>query len=213
MAPAFSIRSAYVQKKSTTRFFRALTPPKVLTQPGLKSNKSFIAVGTPWRGPKAAPAISACSASLARLRASSNPRYTKAFRLVLRCSIRSMNASTTSTGESWWRRMRIASSVAVTYASSSDRAISRSFLIDLEVEVMQKFLTHNDILAHYMMPKRAVPNSYNAGSRPPDEISSLTQRARSWFSPLPISDPSVHLHIATQTEVWPALYLDALPIS
>ena len=48
-------------------------PPSVLIQPGLKSNRSLIAVGTPCSAPRAAPDISACSAALAADLASSNP--------------------------------------------------------------------------------------------------------------------------------------------
>jgi len=92
---------------------RALTPPKVAGQPGVKSNRSLIAVGTPCSTPSSTPDPSACSASRARCRASSKPRYTKAFRCWFLSSIRSMKASTTSTGDNSRRLIRPASSVAV----------------------------------------------------------------------------------------------------
>ena len=63
--------------------------------------------------PKLGPDTSACSASRARWRASSNPKHTNAFRLWFLASIRLMKASTTSTGDSSRRRIRPASSVAV----------------------------------------------------------------------------------------------------
>ena len=47
IAPARSIRSAQTHQKSGTKSLRARTPPNVEGQPGLKSNRSFIAVGTP----------------------------------------------------------------------------------------------------------------------------------------------------------------------
>ncbi len=46
-------------------------PPKVVTQPGLKSKQSFMAIGTPWNGPIASPRMIAASAAFAALRASS----------------------------------------------------------------------------------------------------------------------------------------------
>ena len=113
IAPACSMRSANAQWKSATKSLSARTPPKVLFQPGLKSNRSFSAQGTPCRGPSSAPDISACSAARARALASSKPKWTKAFRLGLRASIRAMKASTTSTGDSSRRRIRNASSVAL----------------------------------------------------------------------------------------------------
>src|SRR5215218_1232291 len=47
IAPARSMRSAHAHQKSGTNSLRARTPPNVDGQPGLKSNRSFIAVGTP----------------------------------------------------------------------------------------------------------------------------------------------------------------------
>ena len=113
MAPAFSTRSANGQYHWATQSFIARIPPKVNGHPGLKSNRSLIAVGTPCNGPSAAPPASAFSASFAALRASSNPLKTKALRLGLRLSMRVISASTASTGEKSRRRMRIAVSVAL----------------------------------------------------------------------------------------------------
>src|SRR5271156_4288213 len=90
MAPAFSTRSANTQCQPATQSFIALTPPNVKGQPGLKSNRSLIAEGTPCNGPVAAPDITACSAALAAFRASSKPSKTKALRLGLRRSMRAM---------------------------------------------------------------------------------------------------------------------------
>jgi len=69
--PRLSIRSAKTQEAFTVKFFSARMPPKVAGQPGLKSNRSLIATGTPCRGPKGSPASTAFSASRARARASS----------------------------------------------------------------------------------------------------------------------------------------------
>jgi hypothetical protein len=113
IAPARWIRSANAQETSRLKSLSARTPPKVAGQPGWKSNRSLIAVGTPCSTPSSAPDTSACSASRARWRASSNPEYTNAFRLRFLASIRSMKASTSSTGDSSRRRIRPASSVAV----------------------------------------------------------------------------------------------------
>ena len=46
-------------------------PPNVHGQPGLKSNRSLIAVGTPCSGPSSSPAVTARSASRAAARAPS----------------------------------------------------------------------------------------------------------------------------------------------
>src|SRR5262245_782207 len=46
-APARSMRSAKRQWKLVTWFASARTPPNVAGQPGLKSNRSLIATGTP----------------------------------------------------------------------------------------------------------------------------------------------------------------------
>jgi hypothetical protein len=113
IAPACWIRSANAQEMSRVKSLSARMPPKVAGQPGWKSNRSLIAVGTPWSTPSSAPDTNACSASRARWRASSNRKHTKAFRLGFRASTRSMKASTTSTGDSSRRRIRPASSVAV----------------------------------------------------------------------------------------------------
>src|SRR5918911_4152341 len=67
IAPARSIRSAHAHQKSGRKSFSARTPPKLDGQPGLKSNRSFIAVGTPWRGPSSSPEVSVRSASRAPL--------------------------------------------------------------------------------------------------------------------------------------------------
>ncbi len=74
IAPAASIRSAHMQRASMTWSRSAGMPPSVAGQPGLKSNRSLIAVGTPCSGPSASPAASAASAARARSRASSKPR-------------------------------------------------------------------------------------------------------------------------------------------
>ncbi len=46
-------------------------PPKVVTQPGLKSKQSFMAIGTPCRAPTLSPRMIAASAAFAAFRASS----------------------------------------------------------------------------------------------------------------------------------------------
>ena len=51
MPPACSTRSAHTQYASITRSLSARIPPIVLIQPGLKSNRSFIAAGTPCSRP------------------------------------------------------------------------------------------------------------------------------------------------------------------
>jgi hypothetical protein len=113
IAPARWIRSANAQEMSRVKSLSARMPPKVAGQPGWKSNRSLIAVGTPCSTPSSVPDTNACSASRARWRASSKPRQTRAFRLGFLASIRSTKASTTSTGDSSRRRIRAASSVAV----------------------------------------------------------------------------------------------------
>ena len=95
-----------------TWFLRVRIPPKVEGQPGLKSNRSFIADGTPCSGPRVVPAVMAASAARALSMAWSKSVNTKALRLGLRFSMRSMVAVISSTGESSRRRMRPASSVA-----------------------------------------------------------------------------------------------------
>src|SRR3954447_12674181 len=119
IAPACSARSANAQYVSSLKSRSAGMPPNVAGHPGLKSNRSLIAAGTPCNRPTASPLSNAPSASSAAARASSKPRYTSAFKLGLRASMRSIVASSTSTGDSSRRRTRPASSTTVMYASSS----------------------------------------------------------------------------------------------
>ena len=51
IAPAASMRSTHEQLKSGVKLASAGTPPNVEGHPGLKSKRSFIAVGTPCSGP------------------------------------------------------------------------------------------------------------------------------------------------------------------
>src|SRR5258708_14829535 len=88
IAPALSMRSAKTQCQLATQSLIARTPPKVKGHPGLKSNRSLMAVGTPCRGPVAAPDMTEASAALASRRASAQPLNTKAFELGLRRSMR-----------------------------------------------------------------------------------------------------------------------------
>ena len=95
-------------------FLSARTPPKVVGQPGLKSNRSLIAAGTPCSGGSSAPLITAASAFFASARAPSKSVKISALRLGLRVSIRAMVASISSTGDTCLERMRSASSAALT---------------------------------------------------------------------------------------------------
>ena len=113
------MRSAKTQCQLATQPLIALTPPKVNGQPGLKSKRSLIAEGTPCKGRKSAPDMTAASAAMASRRASSKPLNTNALRVGLRRSMRAMQASTISTGDRFRRRTRSAISAALTYASSS----------------------------------------------------------------------------------------------
>src|SRR2546430_8043101 len=88
IAPARSIRSEYGQYASMTWLRSVRIPPKVDGQPGLKSKRSFIAVGTPCRGPRVAPEVTADSAARDLPKAWTKSVNTKAFRLGLRCSMR-----------------------------------------------------------------------------------------------------------------------------
>ncbi len=124
IAPSRSTRSTNTQRASMTVPASARTPPNVDGQPGLKSNRSFIAVGTPCSGPSSTPSITSRWARRARSRASSNPRWTNAPMSGSRCSMRSMVASMTSTGDSCRLRMRSASSVTDRYASSSGSVVT-----------------------------------------------------------------------------------------
>ena len=72
-APAFSTRSAKTQRASTLKSFSARTPPNVAGQPGLKSNRSLMAVGNPCSGPSSAPERTASSADALRYAPRRNP--------------------------------------------------------------------------------------------------------------------------------------------
>src|SRR2546429_9987210 len=87
IAPARSIRSEYGQYASMTWSRSVRIPPKVDGQPGLKSNRSFIAVGTPCRGPRVAPEVTADSAARALSMAWPESGNTKAVRLGFPCAI------------------------------------------------------------------------------------------------------------------------------
>ena len=123
IAPARSIRSAQMQLKSNTCSRSAGMPPYVAGQPGLKSNRSLIAVGTPCSGPSGAPEATAASASRARARASSNAWCTKALRLGSRSSMRAIVASSSSTAES--RRSRTASASSMVDIQASSVIVTR----------------------------------------------------------------------------------------
>src|SRR4029077_12340095 len=110
-----------------TWFLSLRIPPKVDGQPGLKSNRSFIAVGTPWSGPRVASDATAASAARALSMAWSKSVNTKAFRLGFRCSMRRIVAVISSTGESSRRRMRAASSPAEVQELSSLCAMGLNF--------------------------------------------------------------------------------------
>ena len=69
--PASSMRSQKPQRAGIENSRRAGMPPKVAGQPGLKSKRSFRAVGTPCSGPSGSPSLSARCAACARSRASS----------------------------------------------------------------------------------------------------------------------------------------------
>ena len=86
-------------------------PPKVVTQPRLKSKQSFIAKGRPCRGPTLSPRMIAASAAFAAFRASSYPKMMSALIFGLCASMRAMALSTASTGEISLRRI-LAASVA-----------------------------------------------------------------------------------------------------
>src|SRR5438046_7494717 len=88
IAPARSIRSEYGQYASMTWSRSVRIPPKVDGQPGLKSKRSFIAVGTPCRGPRVAPEVTADSAARALSMARSKSVNKKAFSLGFRLSMR-----------------------------------------------------------------------------------------------------------------------------
>ena len=119
IAPARSIRSAQMQLTSSVLSRSAGMPPNVAGQPGLKSNRSLIAVGTPCSGPSGAPEATAASASRARARDSSKARCTNALRLGSRSSIRASVASSSSAHESRRSRIARASPAAGIQASSS----------------------------------------------------------------------------------------------
>src|SRR6202165_5141211 len=78
-----------------------------------------MAAGTPCSGPRAAPVARAASAARALSRACPKSRWTKALRLGLRRSMRSMVEVISSTGDSSCWRMRRASSAADDQAVSS----------------------------------------------------------------------------------------------
>ena len=112
IAPAASMRSTHEQLKSIVRSWSAGMPPNVDGQPGLKSKRSFIAVGTPCSGPIGPPLMSVLSAARARSSASSIARWTNAFSVGLRASIRRAAACTASTGEICRARIAAATSAA-----------------------------------------------------------------------------------------------------
>src|SRR6266576_6681346 len=105
----------------------ARIPPKVAGQPGLKSKRSFMAVGTPCSGPSVSPDVTAASAARALSIAWSKSVNTKALRLGLRRSMRWMVELISSTGDSSRRRMRPARSAAEVQELSSRPAIGVNF--------------------------------------------------------------------------------------
>src|SRR5438445_3076260 len=105
----------------------ARIPPKVDGQPGLKSKRSFMAVGTPCSGPSASPDVTAASAARALSMAWSKSVNTNALRLGLRRSMRWMVELISSTGDSSRRRMRPARSAADVQELSSGPAIAVNF--------------------------------------------------------------------------------------
>ena len=118
MAPAASMRSTKGQYMSGRQSFSARMPPSEAGQPGLKSKRSFIAVGTPCRGPSSAPDMTASSALRAAANAPSKSVKTMALRLGFRASIRAITACITSTGESLRSRICFARSAAERHARS-----------------------------------------------------------------------------------------------
>src|SRR5918911_801956 len=186
-APAASIRSAYVQWAGTLKSLSARIPPNVAGHPGLKSNRSLIAVGTPCRGPSAAPDVTARSALRACSRASSNAVKTSAFRLGFRASMRAMTASTTSTGERSRRRMRAASSVARLRGVWEELASRRVFAGSVlgRVGTLVRTRTH----LHPREPLRdlleaSLPVRTFAGLRVPFQCvaASIERAAEHWFT-------------------------------
>ena len=87
IAPAASARSAKAQKISGLKSRSARMPPNVAGQPGLTSNRSLIAAGTPCSSPSSPPPVTARSASRAASRAPSKSRYTSALRPGLRTTV------------------------------------------------------------------------------------------------------------------------------
>src|SRR5712692_4668813 len=118
MAPAARSRST-IGASSAGTLSRNSGVPKVVRTP-LVTTRSFTENGTPCNGPRVAPLrVSARSAAFACRRAWSAVRVTKALSLGSTFAIRSSTASTTSTGESFLRRISSAIRDAGVQHSSS----------------------------------------------------------------------------------------------
>ncbi len=118
IAPAASMRWAQMHVASTVWSCSRAIPPSVAGQPGLKSNRSLIAVGTPCSAPTGSPAASAASAARAAARASSKARKVNAVSDGSRASMRAIVASISSGAPTRRSRTASASSVADAQARS-----------------------------------------------------------------------------------------------